>query len=60
MEEKNAELENRVQSAESALAFSLDARNQVEIEVQKVVETLDIKIYDLSNLRQNLSKLLEK
>ncbi|XP_057218487.1 homer protein homolog 3b [Triplophysa rosa] len=60
LEEKNAELENRVQSAENALAFSLDARNQVESEVQNVIETLDVKIYDLSNLRQNLSKLLEK
>lgn len=60
MEEKNAELENRVQSAENALAFSLDARNRVESEVQKAIETLDVKIYDLSNLRQNLSMLLEK
>lgn len=60
LEEKNAELKNRVQIAEMALASSLDARNRVEGEVHRVVETLDVKIYDLSDLRQNLAKLLEK
>nr|XP_055040347.1 homer protein homolog 3b isoform X2 [Misgurnus anguillicaudatus] len=60
LEEKNAELKNRVQLAEMALASSLDARNRVEGEVHRVVETLDVKIYDLSDLRQNLAKLLEK
>ncbi|XP_051768930.1 homer protein homolog 3b isoform X2 [Ctenopharyngodon idella] len=60
LEVKNSELEKRVQTAESALASSQDAQNRAENAVQKVIETLDVKIYDLSDLRQNLAKLLEK
>ncbi|XP_051529415.1 homer protein homolog 3-like isoform X1 [Myxocyprinus asiaticus] len=60
LEVKNVELENQVQTAEKALAASQVARNRVEGEVQKAIETLDVKIYDLSDLRQNLAKLLEK
>ncbi|KAK9966370.1 hypothetical protein ABG768_003487 [Culter alburnus] len=60
LEVKNSELEKRVQAAESALASSQDAHNRAESAVQKVIETLDVKIYDLSDLRQNLAKLLEK
>ncbi|XP_051967675.1 homer protein homolog 3-like [Xyrauchen texanus] len=60
LEVKNVELESRVQTAEKALASSQVARNRVESEVQKAIETLDVKIYDLSDLRQNLAKLLEK
>lgn len=56
---KNSELEKQVQTAESALASSQDSRNRAESAVQKVIETLDVKIYDLSDLRQNLAKLLE-
>ncbi|XP_043108708.1 homer protein homolog 3b isoform X2 [Puntigrus tetrazona] len=60
LEEKNSELEKRVQTAEGALASSQDARSRAENAVQKVIDTLDVKIYDLSDLRQNLAKLLEK
>ncbi len=57
---KNSELEKRVRTAEGALASSQDDWSRTESAVQKVVETLDVKIYDLSDLRQNLAKLLEK
>ncbi len=57
---KNSELEKRVRTAEGALASSQDDQSRTESAVQKVVETLDVKIYDLSDLRQNLAKLLEK
>ncbi|XP_058648114.1 homer protein homolog 3b isoform X2 [Onychostoma macrolepis] len=60
LEVKNSELEKRVRTAEGALASSQDARSRTESAVQKVIETLDVKIYDLSDLRQNLAKLLEK
>uniref|UniRef100_A0A673GK58 Homer protein homolog 3-like n=1 Tax=Sinocyclocheilus rhinocerous TaxID=307959 RepID=A0A673GK58_9TELE len=60
LEVKNSELDKRVRTAEGALASSQDARSRAESAVQKVIETLDIKIYDLSDLRQNLAKLLEK
>jgi len=59
LEMKNSELEKQVQTAERALASSQDSRNRAESAVQKVIETLDVKIYDLSDLRQNLAKLLE-
>ncbi|XP_026076835.1 homer protein homolog 3 isoform X2 [Carassius auratus] len=60
LEVKNSELDKRVRTAESALASSQDARSRAECAVQKVIETLDVKIYDLSDLRQNLAELLEK
>uniref|UniRef100_A0A671PQN4 Homer protein homolog 3-like n=1 Tax=Sinocyclocheilus anshuiensis TaxID=1608454 RepID=A0A671PQN4_9TELE len=60
LEVKNSELDKRVRTAEGALASSQDARSRAESAVQKVIETLDVKIYDLSDLRQNLAKLLEK
>ncbi|XP_059393568.1 homer protein homolog 3-like [Carassius carassius] len=60
LEVKNSELEKRVRSAEGALASSQDARSRSEIAMQKVIETLDVKICNLSDLRQNLAKLLEK
>lgn len=56
---KNSELEKQVQTAEIALASSQDSQNRAQSAVQKVIETLDVKIYDLSDLRQNLAKLLE-
>ncbi|XP_066503974.1 homer protein homolog 3b [Hoplias malabaricus] len=59
LEEKNAELELQVQQAEQTLASSLDARQHAESEVRKVIEILDLKIFDLNNLRQNLAKLVE-
>ncbi|CAM4732602.1 unnamed protein product [Leuciscus chuanchicus] len=59
LEVKNSELEKQVQTAEIALASSQDSRNRAQSAVQKVIETLDVKIYDLSDLRQNLAKLLE-
>ncbi|XP_017572077.1 homer protein homolog 3b [Pygocentrus nattereri] len=60
LEEKNAELEQQVQRAEQTLASSLDARQQAESEVRKVIEVLDLKIFDLNDLRQNLAKLVDK
>ncbi|KAK2874454.1 hypothetical protein QQF64_003552 [Cirrhinus molitorella] len=60
LEVQNSELEKRVQTAEIALSSSQDAQTRAESAVQKVIETLDVKIYDLSDLRQNLAKLLEK
>ncbi|XP_076880854.1 homer protein homolog 3b isoform X2 [Brachyhypopomus gauderio] len=60
LEEKNAELEQQVKEAEQTLATAQDARQRTELEVRKVVEALDLKIFDLSNLRQSLSSLLDK
>uniref|UniRef100_A0A8C2EYU0 Homer scaffold protein 3b n=1 Tax=Cyprinus carpio TaxID=7962 RepID=A0A8C2EYU0_CYPCA len=60
LEVKNSELEKRVRLAEGVLASSQDARSRAESAMQKVIETLDVKIYDLSDLRQNLAKLLDK
>ncbi|KTF76470.1 hypothetical protein cypCar_00042564 [Cyprinus carpio] len=60
LEVKNSELEKRVRLAEGVLASSQDARSRAESAMHKVIETLDVKIYDLSDLRQNLAKLLDK
>ncbi|AWP10746.1 putative homer protein -like 3 [Scophthalmus maximus] len=60
LERRNTELEDRVQSAENTLASSQEEREQAEVEVQRIIEVLDVKICDLKDLRQNLAKLVDK
>nr|XP_020467732.1 homer protein homolog 3 isoform X2 [Monopterus albus] len=60
LERRNAELEDRVQSAEKTLASSQEDQEQAEVEVRRIIEVLDIKICDLSDLRQSLAKLIDK
>ncbi|XP_029905819.1 homer protein homolog 3 isoform X2 [Myripristis murdjan] len=60
LERQNAELEERVQSAEKTLASSREEREQSEVEVRRLIEVLDVKIYDLNDLRQSLAKLIDK
>ncbi|KAG7514515.1 hypothetical protein JOB18_036097 [Solea senegalensis] len=60
MERRNTELEDRVQSAENTLASSREEREQAEVEVQRIIEVLDVKICDLKDLRQSLAKLVDK
>ncbi|XP_026879580.2 homer protein homolog 3 isoform X2 [Electrophorus electricus] len=60
LEMRNVELERRVQGAEQTLASTLEERDRTDNEVQRVVQILDIKIFDLNDLRQSLVKLLEK
>uniref|UniRef100_A0A8C8HMX2 WH1 domain-containing protein n=1 Tax=Oncorhynchus tshawytscha TaxID=74940 RepID=A0A8C8HMX2_ONCTS len=60
LETRNAELERRVESAEQTLASTLEEREQGQSEVQRVVDVLEVKIYDLNDLRQSLAKLISK
>ncbi|XP_010892673.1 homer protein homolog 3-like isoform X1 [Esox lucius] len=60
MEMRNVELERRVQNAEQNLAASLEERDRLEGEVQRAIEILDVKIFDLNDLRQSLVKLIDK
>ncbi|KAJ7993312.1 hypothetical protein DPEC_G00271120 [Dallia pectoralis] len=60
LETRNVELEHRVKSAEHTLASSLDERERAAGEVQRVVDILDVKIYDLNGLRESLAKLIDK
>ncbi|KAJ8383309.1 hypothetical protein AAFF_G00221690 [Aldrovandia affinis] len=60
MEMRNMDLERRVQNAEQTLASSLEERDRAENEVQRVIDILDVKIFDLNDLRQNLAKLIDK
>lgn len=60
MEMRNAELERRVQSSEQNLSSSLDERDRMDAEIQRAIEILDIKIFDLNDLRQSLFKLISK
>ncbi|KAM3876418.1 homer protein homolog 3b [Diretmus argenteus] len=60
LERRNAELEDQVQSTEKTLASSREEREQAEVEVRRVIEVLDVKICDLSDLRQSLAKLVDK
>ncbi|XP_056131639.1 homer protein homolog 3-like [Lampris incognitus] len=60
LERRNAELEESVHDTEKTLASSQEQREQAESEVRRVIEVLDLKIYDLNDLRQTLSKLIDK
>lgn len=60
VERRNTELEDKVQSAEKTLATSREEQAQAEVEVRRVIEVLDVKICDLSDLRQSLAKLIDK
>lgn len=54
------ELEQQVQKAEQNLSSSMEARQLAESQVRKVIEVLDVKIFDLNNLRQSLANFLDK
>lgn len=60
MEIRNSELERRVQNSEQNLINSLEERDRMETEIQKAIEILDIKIFDLNDLRQSLVKLTDR
>ncbi|XP_023699476.1 homer protein homolog 3-like isoform X1 [Paramormyrops kingsleyae] len=60
LEMRNLELERRVEKAEQALATSLGEQDRTEHEVRRVIDVLDVKIFDLNDLRQSLAKLMEK
>lgn len=54
------ELEDQIQSAEKTLASGREEQVQAEVEVQRVIDVLEVKICDLSDLRQSLAKLIDK
>uniref|UniRef100_A0A8C6JG58 Uncharacterized protein n=1 Tax=Melopsittacus undulatus TaxID=13146 RepID=A0A8C6JG58_MELUD len=59
LETRNAELEQRLHLAEQSLAESLAEREKMQNEVTKVAEIMDVKIFELSEIRQGLAKLVE-
>ncbi|XP_043358781.1 homer protein homolog 3 isoform X3 [Dermochelys coriacea] len=59
LEGRSAELERRLRVAERSLAEQLAEREKTQGEVAKVGELMDVKIFELSELRQGLAKLVE-
>lgn len=57
---RSSELERRIQNTEQNLSNSLEERDRMDTEIQRAIEILDIKIFDLNDLRQSLVKLLDK
>lgn len=57
---RNSELERRIQNSEQNLNSSLEERDRMDAEIQRAIEILDIKIFDLNDLRQSLFKLINK
>lgn len=57
---RNSELERRIQNSEQNLNSSLEDRDRMDSEIQRAIEILDIKIFDLNDLRQSLVKLIDK
>ncbi|XP_049603131.1 homer protein homolog 3 isoform X2 [Syngnathus scovelli] len=60
VEMRNSELERRIQNTEQNLSISLEDRDRIDTELQRAIEILDIKIFDLNDLRQSLVKLMDK
>lgn len=60
MEMRNSDLERRIQNTEQNLNNSLEDRDRMDSEIQRAIEILDIKIFDLNDLRQSLVKLIDK
>ncbi|TMS09581.1 Homer protein-like protein 3 [Larimichthys crocea] len=59
-EMRNSDLERRIQNSEQNLNNSLEERDRMDSEIQRAIEILDIKIFDLNDLRQSLVKLIDK
>ncbi|XP_061695812.1 homer protein homolog 3-like isoform X2 [Syngnathoides biaculeatus] len=59
-EMRNSDLERRIQNTEQNLSNSLEDRDRLDTELQRAIEILDIKIFDLNDLRQSLVKLMDK
>ncbi|XP_006786792.1 homer protein homolog 3-like isoform X3 [Neolamprologus brichardi] len=59
-EMRNSDLERRIQNTEQNLSNSLEDRDRLDTEIQRAIEILDIKIFDLNDLRQSLVKLIDK
>lgn len=57
---RNSDLERRIQNTEQNLSNSLEERDRMDTEIQRAIEILDIKIFDLNDLRQSLVKLIDK
>ncbi|XP_078527464.1 homer protein homolog 3 [Lissotriton helveticus] len=58
-EARNEELERQLRHAEQMLEEVLSEREKMQSEVNKVGELLDVKLFELSELRQSLAKLVE-
>ncbi|KAL8177727.1 UNVERIFIED_CONTAM: hypothetical protein K2H54_017472 [Gekko kuhli] len=59
LERRNKDLEHRLRLAEQTLSETLSERDKMYHEVSKVAEIMDMKIFELSELRQDLAKLVE-
>ncbi|XP_043910759.1 homer protein homolog 3 [Protopterus annectens] len=59
LEVRNADLERRLRLSDESLSDSLTERERLQSEVQKIVELLDVKLFELNELRQALVKVAE-
>ncbi|XP_062815618.1 homer protein homolog 3 [Anolis carolinensis] len=59
LERRNHDLERRLTLAERSLSETLSERERMHQEVAKVAEIMDMKIFELGELRQDLAKLVE-
>ncbi|XP_055021263.1 homer protein homolog 3-like [Boleophthalmus pectinirostris] len=60
VERQNCELESRVQEAEQTLSSSREEQLQNHEELKKILHVLDLKLCDLSQLRESLAQLISK
>uniref|UniRef100_A0A4W3HSB2 Homer scaffold protein 3b n=1 Tax=Callorhinchus milii TaxID=7868 RepID=A0A4W3HSB2_CALMI len=60
VERRNVELEQQLREAEETLGERLGEGERVRADAHRLLEILDIKLYELNDLRQNLAKLAER
>ncbi|XP_062888654.1 homer protein homolog 3-like isoform X2 [Mobula hypostoma] len=60
VEGRNAELEQQLQDVEQTLVDCVNDRERVQRDARKLLDILDVKLYELNDLRQGLAKIAEK
>ncbi|XP_032902900.1 homer protein homolog 3 isoform X2 [Amblyraja radiata] len=60
VEGRNVELEQQLQDVEQTLVDCVNDRERVQHDARKLLDILDVKLYELNDLRQGLAKIAEK
>ncbi|XP_072338528.1 homer protein homolog 3-like isoform X3 [Scyliorhinus torazame] len=60
VENRNADLEQQLQDVEQTLVDCVNDRERIQCDARKLLDILDVKLYELNDLRHGLAKIAEK
>ncbi|XP_060701946.1 homer protein homolog 3-like [Hemiscyllium ocellatum] len=60
VESRNADLEQQLQDVEQTLVDCVNDRERIQCDARKLLDILDVKLYELNDLRHGLAKIAEK